>query len=935
MSLNWIVPGRRAVLTARMSYESAIGAWIAALREEPLREALIRWYGPLSLDTSTMQTHYDATLVRMESWAQRFFADQGEALQYAHAPGVGGTIDPAGWWIRLWKGPYRVLKEHAANLGVDPADVGTVPTELREIDAGGPLKLRQDSHRRIRNPDAELVPGDVVEFPIFAVMLPCGVRVFRGAHFNGQGSCFLGTSVIRDAADGSGDPLPLHDNLIAMRFQLLLNAARGAFYSLSSGYNARASNHDKSNNQAVEDETVFARGLVYAGSLGNVTRRVAGDTGTVGQTDQTPAYVLVDNQWGTANGQNTPTTESLSQYRADTRLTPGWTCTPCSLTLATFMCLSEAHWGGHGVNHNLRKSTAPAALLDNGTLHYFHSRMYSTYGVTRANTLRFVYERSGGVGTPDTRRLREQSLERLLGARVRRQISEAEHAAVTDRLLEEGVQEDEQEDEQEDAPAPRPEHAAPPSELDLHFDPDAAESEEDDDIVETSLPEDEPEDDTVHWDLVLPADEELELTRDELLNFFDAPISAIGLNGHEYSYVRIYEHDRLLQEPARPATADDRGGPPCAGFIAAYNPLNGQPYYEAPDDRGDLFIFEGTGRIMPLNIPGYRGTAFEVRPSRWTRVEKVYISTDSRGRLKIGEGAAIGLTGPVHTRRKHLISVVTFPEAKLRALHERRRVHRRVSLQAHAGCDLEVKSRDHDYPDRAVPYPTLDESSRDTQWASMDDARTRRNAIRNAFPNQRQASNAIRDSTNFLRRVINKARQLRAGVDRRLRHAQNVARRLRRQLDRAYAPDGQNHAQPVEERSTFLEKVRELELEHGPLRASLRQAEAAYVAAVAARRAAVDRIRAPGATRDERRAARADRVQADEDKTTAGADKRRARRHLNRASGGRELALLHAVGRLRQAEDPTSDATWRQRARADLIQEQWVRVKAIRAKLAE
>lgn len=933
MSLNWIVPGRRAVPTARMSYESAIGAWIAALREDALRDALLRWYEPLSsMDGSSISTHYDATLVRMESWAQRFFAGEPDTSQHAHAPRVPGTIDRPGWWIRLWKGPYRVLKEHAANLGVEPADVGSVPTELREIDAGGPLKLLQDAHRRIRNPDAELVPGDVIEFPIFAVMLPCGVREFAGAHFNGAGSCFLGTSVVRGSG-GSPGPLPLHDNLIAMRFQLLLNAARGAFYSLSPGYNAGASNLRKSNEQAVEDETVYARGLVYAGSLGNVTQRVASDA-DADAADQTPAYVLVDNQWGVANGANTPITESLSQYREDTRLTPGWTCTPCALALATFMCLNEGNWGGHGVNHNLRKPTAPAPLLDNGTLHYFHSSMYSTRNVTRADTLRFVYERAGGTGTPDTRRLREQSLERLLGGRARRQISEAEHAAVTDRMLEEEAQER----EQEDTPPPEPEHAPPPSELELHLDPGATESgaEEGDDIVESSLPEDEVEDDEIHWDLVLPAGEELELTRDELLNFFDAPISAIGLNGHEYSYVRIYEHDRLVQEPARPATADDPGGPPCGGFISAYNPLNGQPYYAAPDDRGDLFIFEGTGRIMPLNVPGYRGTAFEVRPTRWQRVEQVYISTDSRGRLKIGEGAAIGMTGPTHTRSKHLISVVTFPEPKLRALHDRRRVHRRVSLQAHAGSALEIKSRDHDYPDRAVPYPTLDESSRDTQWASMEQARTTRIAIRNAFPNRRQASEAIRGSSNFDRRVTNKARQLRAGIDQRLRRAQSVARRLRRQLDRTYAPDAAGLDQPVEQRRTFRARVQELEQARGPLRARVQQARDAYEAAAVARRAAYARVQAPGATRDEKRAARADVARATEDRTAAQRARGQATRELNRASGGRELALHHAVADLRRAEaDQGSAANWRSRAVADLIQEQWVRIKAIRDKLAD
>ncbi len=936
MSLNWIVPGRRAVLTARMSYESAIAAWITALREEALRGALLRWYEPLSsLDARTMETHYAETLARVESWAERFFAEPGESSEHAHAPGVPGTIDRAGWWIRLWKGPYRVLKEYAADLAVDPANVGTVPLELREIDAGGPLKLRQDGHRRIRNHDAELVPGDVVEFPIFAVMLPCGVQAFGGAHFNGQGSCFLGTSVV-PGADTGGDPLPLHDNLIAMRFQLLLNAARGAFYSLSPGYNPDAANLRKSNEQEVQGETVYARGLVYAGSLANVTLRLDAEpeASAGGQVDQTAAYMLVDNQWGVAGGKNTPTTESLRQFREDTRLTPGWTCTPCALTLATFMCLNEGNWGGNGVNHNLRKSTAPAALLDNGTLHYFHTRMFGTYGVSREDTLQFVYARSGAEGTPDTRRLREQSLERLLGARARRQISEAEHAAATDRLLEEAVRDEEREDEEEDTPPPSAEQAAPSPELDLHFDPEATEADEDDDIVETSLAEGEPEAGELHWDQVLPEGEEVELTRDELLDFFDAAISAIGLNGHEYSYVRLYEHQRLLQEPARPSTVDDRGGPPCAGFMAAYNPLNGAPYYAAPDDRGDLFIFEGTGRIMPMNIPGYRGTAFEVRPTRWKRVERVYLSTDGNGRLKIGEGDAIGLAEATHTRSKHLISVVTFPEAKLRALHDRRRVHRRVSLQSHAHCDLEVKSRDHDYPDRAVPYPTLDESSQDTQWASMDQARSTRDAIRNAFPNRPEMSVALRGHEYFDRWVTNKARQLRAGVDRSYRQALNLARRLRRQLDRSYAPDGPNHEQPVEQRRTFLTAVRELERERGPLRARVREAEEAYEAAVAARRAAVART-GPPTPPEERRAAWAEVRRANEDRSAAARAKGEARRELNRASGGRELALLDAVRRLQRAEaGRRSDTGWRERAISELIGEHWSRVRAIKAKLA-
>ncbi len=54
MSLKWIVPGRRAVVTERISYRDVIAAWVEALREDELRRTLLDWYEPLAANPSQM-----------------------------------------------------------------------------------------------------------------------------------------------------------------------------------------------------------------------------------------------------------------------------------------------------------------------------------------------------------------------------------------------------------------------------------------------------------------------------------------------------------------------------------------------------------------------------------------------------------------------------------------------------------------------------------------------------------------------------------------------------------------------------------------------------------------------------------------------------------------------------------------------------------------
>ncbi|MEZ4330043.1 MAG: hypothetical protein R3B40_32740, partial [Polyangiales bacterium] len=102
--------------------------------------------------------------------------------------------------------------------------------------AGQTHFMRQNSRGEVTHEQATFLPGDVVEFPFFRLLALAQVdqAIMSHVRFNGQGSPFLGTSVQDGASDGSPSPgrVRIHDNLIAMRFQLHLNMTRGAYSSL-------------------------------------------------------------------------------------------------------------------------------------------------------------------------------------------------------------------------------------------------------------------------------------------------------------------------------------------------------------------------------------------------------------------------------------------------------------------------------------------------------------------------------------------------------------------------------------------------------------------------------------------------------------------------------------------------------------------------------
>src|SRR5206468_3825350 len=104
-----------------------------------------------------------------------------------------------------------------------------------EIEYGGKtLKLKLNENNEVGNHDALFLMGDVVEFPLFMFLEICGKKDYADLQFDPAGSFLCGSSVkSRSGAERFAHSAPLlHDNLIAMRLQFILNLLRGAFYDL-------------------------------------------------------------------------------------------------------------------------------------------------------------------------------------------------------------------------------------------------------------------------------------------------------------------------------------------------------------------------------------------------------------------------------------------------------------------------------------------------------------------------------------------------------------------------------------------------------------------------------------------------------------------------------------------------------------------------------
>ena len=215
-----------------------------------------------------------------------------------HEPSLDGSVRPG---ARHHQPPFQLA---IARRGPQQ-DVRLVLNDFGEVDPDGTTVF---------------LPGDVVEFPVWKLLRhPEHHAAYARVEFNPTGSFLLGTSVrVRNQAVSPPPDAPLHDNLIAMRFQGLMNAARGAFYRLGRVFNGF---QDEAPKLELGRTTVCARGLMYAGTL---------QPHNVGASART--WGIQNSHWGVCQGgttmaKNLPNTTALATLAAN-RLTPGWTCTP-------------------------------------------------------------------------------------------------------------------------------------------------------------------------------------------------------------------------------------------------------------------------------------------------------------------------------------------------------------------------------------------------------------------------------------------------------------------------------------------------------------------------------------------------------------------------------------------------------------------------------
>ena len=663
MPLNWIVPARRAVVckppenggsetsaidggtSETVTYEQALNAWIASLRENG--DTLKDWYLP-SRNPADQQNLFGRAHAALTHWTETFLGSDGADIrritipyQGAHSVALGHlqTISSPTprFPVRLWKGPFRVLNESQPTHHAD----GCVETTVRRPSA----TLILNPFKEVSNPQAIFLPGDVIEFPLFRFWSAAGLRQYRAAVFNPKGSFFLGTSVgeivgpagasatseapepesdtsdedhealdpgVDDASPAEPDPaatregditaagwrirspgqIRLHDNILAMRFQLLLNAAIGAYYKSSRVFAGTVTGLEHHIRQVAGGE-VHGRGLVYGGVLGCVNRSTAPN-----------AYILSSNNWGTR-----ALPASLSRLQGSQRLTWSWSCSPCALALSYYLVNTSSGFpsdGGHEIYTEMHSPSTPLGDFADFT-------EFLPLRVNEDDTLR------------DTR---DTTVQAMLGQ------PDGNLVQLIPRLTSDRAQ-------------PR------------------------------------------------------ELAVAQMRSFIGEGWMNLSIARHEYSIVRLWPHRKILN-------SGSPGMPPLAGWIGAYNPIDGTSYND-DEDEGHLYIFEAQGHRAPTSsLSGaYSCVAFDIYPFRWKKIDGFVIGrkgpadrTD-RNTFYLGEGN--------HVRGDmFLVGLTRFNNDTVRAAHGDLRAYRPISFYTTPAI-LEETLNAY-YPDRAVPYPTMAEA---------------------------------------------------------------------------------------------------------------------------------------------------------------------------------------------------------------------------------
>lgn len=295
--VHWSVPLRRAVVRRPCSYAELWTAWHAALSHAPYRERLGSWYD------LTDSARYDQALAWLSAAAT--------------STGIPSEGPP---WARLWVGPWRHLWDEA--------------------------EIPWSEHKEVVPADAEAFTawrfqtGDVVELPLAAFLARAAPEEARRTHwgslrFNAEGSFYLGTSVVNGEGNVPSDADDrLHDDMLAMRFQLLCGLARAAFYGKTPTFRggfARSMLQQGSGRQIA-----YGRGFMYAATMApphhNQTNDVLRDT---------DKWKLHCYHWVRANREGAceacPRTEAFNGLPTTTRMTPGWVCTSAMTFFAHYI----------------------------------------------------------------------------------------------------------------------------------------------------------------------------------------------------------------------------------------------------------------------------------------------------------------------------------------------------------------------------------------------------------------------------------------------------------------------------------------------------------------------------------------------------------------------------------------------------------------------
>jgi len=624
--VHWMVSCRRAVVRESASYSELVQSWLDNLQSS--MEVMRRWY-------KIEPAQYEAGRASVQHWfdVAKSVAAARDTLATLNAP------DPA-FYVRLWKGPLRVVTEQRQQPAPPGKEIVN-PLKIESANGGiGPMNLNENAE--MINFDAPFLMGDVVEFPLFKFLAACGLSDFGTApsytdklSFNGKGSFLLGTS-LKDASGNSPPASPLlHDNLVAMRFQLLLNCYLAAFY-----HDQPVFTPDEKRAIAKSDKkgTVYARGMLYAGELAIPREK--------------QHWGVKNHEWCIEKKQKTPeripTLSSLSKMSDDTVVTPGGTCSPTTLFLSNYMMRHFTEpYGGNSVYATLKQEykgnakpgqEPPRRAIEDS---YQMTEAKDVAGLVppvpeedlRKALARLIEEVKRVLALVDG----EQSFMRLalkeaegwpewatdVREKTRTAISKAadhpeklidtvndsikggrtpaEEAAVMQRLhaslakgaqnfgteLEKLTQSAEWSQFPKIGPAVDAKTVKAVREIDCPG--GNCKSKHDFGKVESlrkalgskqknlekKRDSREPLGDKVRA-------RHVDLSNSEILS----DVNSVSLDGHEWGVVRLYPHEKLLQSQTQPR----------AGFMAAYHPLDGKPWVESQEvlgmTKGQFFVFE-------------------------------------------------------------------------------------------------------------------------------------------------------------------------------------------------------------------------------------------------------------------------------------------------------------------------------------------------------